>query len=316
MCSTSSCSRRDRPADLDGPRPAAAARRRDPLGQVGQADLGPVGEDRRPLDGVAQLAEVARPGVAGQRLAGLGREAGQPPAGLAGEEASRWSARSRMSARCAERGQRQLDHVEPVEQVLAERARGDRRLQVAVGRRDEPDVGRRGSSSRRPARTSAPGGTAGAWAGAAAGRSPTSSRNSVPPSAAATLPAASRTAPVKAPRAWPNRSLSSSSALRLGQLTVTNGPSAGGSRRGGRGPAPPCRCRSRPGSARRPRSGRPAGPGRGRAAPPGRRPRRSTSGTSARTRSSRSATRSRRPRTRATRSSTARTWAGVNGLGR
>ena len=155
------------------------------------------------------------------------REAGQAAAGLAGEEGEQVVGQvERRRSRSRSGGQGQLDDVEPVEQVLAERARGDRRLQVAVGRGDEPDVGRRGSWSRRPARTSAPGGTGGAWAGAAAGRSPTSSRKSVPPSAAATLPAASRTAPVNAPRTWPNRSLSSRSGLRLGQLTVTNGPSA------------------------------------------------------------------------------------------
>ena len=46
----------------------------------------------------------------------------------------------------------------------------------------------------------------------------------MPASAAATLPAASATAPVKAPFTWPKRSLCSSSLERLGQLTVTNGP--------------------------------------------------------------------------------------------
>ncbi len=57
----------------------------------------------------------------------------------------------------------------------------------------------------------------------ASGRSPISSRKSVPDSAAATFPRVSLTAPVNAPRAWPKSSLSSNSALRLGQLTVTNG---------------------------------------------------------------------------------------------
>src|SRR5947208_159823 len=62
------------------------------------------------------------------------------------------------------------------------------------------------------------------------GRSPISSRNSVPPAAAATLPSVSATAPVKAPRACPNSSLSSSSADRLGQFTVTKGAPARGLR--------------------------------------------------------------------------------------
>ena len=52
----------------------------------------------------------------------------------------------------------------------------------------------------------------------------------MPPSATATLPTVSRTAPVNAPRAWPNNSLSSNSPDRLGQWTVTNGPLARGLR--------------------------------------------------------------------------------------
>ncbi len=48
----------------------------------------------------------------------------------------------------------------------------------------------------------------------------------MPPSAAATFPSVVRTAPVNAPFAWPNSSLSSNSADRLGQWTVTNGPPA------------------------------------------------------------------------------------------
>ena len=51
------------------------------------------------------------------------------------------------------------------------------------------------------------------------------------PAAAATRPSVSRTAPVNAPLAWPNNSLSSSSADRRGQWTVTNGPAACGLRR-------------------------------------------------------------------------------------
>ena len=62
-----------------------------------------------------------------------------------------------------------------------------------------------------------------AWRGR--GRSPISSRNNVPPSAASTRPGWSRTAPVNAPLACPNSSLASSSSVSVGQLTVTNGRS-------------------------------------------------------------------------------------------
>src|ERR1044072_1925755 len=57
--------------------------------------------------------------------------------------------------------------------------------------------------------------------------SPTSSRNSVPPSASSNLPGRSATAPVKLPFMWPNSSLSINSPGIAGQLTSTNGPAAG-----------------------------------------------------------------------------------------
>ena len=56
--------------------------------------------------------------------------------------------------------------------------------------------------------------------------SPISSRNSVPPSASSNLPFLAVSAPVKAPRVWPNSSLSMSSSGMAAQLTSTNGPSA------------------------------------------------------------------------------------------
>ena len=58
--------------------------------------------------------------------------------------------------------------------------------------------------------------------------SPISSRNSVPPFAAAKRPMRSRSAPVNAPRTWPNSSLSSSSSGIAPQFTATNGRSARG----------------------------------------------------------------------------------------
>jgi hypothetical protein len=55
------------------------------------------------------------------------------------------------------------------------------------------------------------------------GSSPTSSRNSVPPSAASKTPIFDSTAPVNAPRTWPNSSLSNSVSTTAEQLIVTNG---------------------------------------------------------------------------------------------
>ena len=50
--------------------------------------------------------------------------------------------------------------------------------------------------------------------------SPTSSRNSVPPSASSNRPGRSDAAPVKDPRAWPNSSVSKRSSLSAAQLTA------------------------------------------------------------------------------------------------
>ena len=63
-----------------------------------------------------------------------------------------------------------------------------------------------------------------------AGKSPISSRKMVPPEAASNRPARAWCAPVKAPRTWPNSSLSKRASLRAAQLTLTYGPSRRGLR--------------------------------------------------------------------------------------
>src|SRR5207253_1898183 len=62
------------------------------------------------------------------------------------------------------------------------------------------------------------------------GRSAISSRRSVPPSASSKRPRLALTAPVKAPLAWPNSSLSMSCSGIAPQLTATKGRSARGER--------------------------------------------------------------------------------------
>ena len=80
--------------------------------------------------------------------------------------------------------------------------------------------------------------------------SPISSRKRVPRCATSSSPFLSAMAPVKAPFAWPNSSLSSSSRERPAQLMSTKASSARGAvARAASGRARPCRCRSRPGSA-------------------------------------------------------------------
>ncbi len=63
---------------------------------------------------------------------------------------------------------------------------------------------------------------------AAGGSSPISSRNSVPPSASSKRPGLDSTAPVKAPRSWPNSSDSTRVSGRAPQLILTKGAPARG----------------------------------------------------------------------------------------
>ena len=83
----------------------------------------------------------------------------------------------------------------------------------ALSSRSSPAGEQQGSSSRRSS-----------LGCSSSGSSPTSSRNRVPPRAAAIRPAWSCTVPVKAPRTCPNSSLSSRSAGRAAQFSGTHGP--------------------------------------------------------------------------------------------
>ena len=80
----------------------------------------------------------------------------------------------------------------------------------------------------------------------AGSRSPISSRNSVPRSAARMTPGNASTAPVNAPRRWPNSWLSTSSRGTAEQLNGTNGPRFDAAvRRESAARRLPCRCRFR-----------------------------------------------------------------------
>ena len=86
------------------------------------------------------------------------------------------------------------------------------------------------------------------------GSSPISSRNSVPPSASSMSPRLAVSAPVKAPRTWPNSSEPMRSRGSAPQSTTTNGPlRAATSAVDAPRRAAPCRCRSRPRAAPSPR---------------------------------------------------------------
>ena len=184
-----------------------------------------LGEHARALDDVLELADVAVPP---RRAAGSVRRAGvRPASGLphplrAVAHERRRQVRDVLAA-IAQRRQPQLDDVQAVEEIAAEAARRDLRAQVAVGRGDDR---RRPPASAAAIRRAAPRRSrarAAAWpAPTAAARRPrrgTACRRA----AASNTPGFDSTAPVNAPRTWPNSSLSNSVSTTAEQLIVTNG---------------------------------------------------------------------------------------------
>jgi len=83
----------------------------------GQNDVATT-QQARSLNGVSQLAHVARPRVGQKAIHGSRRQADGPTGVLAGEPPGQWQ---NVLAAFAERRDGQLDHVQPVEQVFAER---------------------------------------------------------------------------------------------------------------------------------------------------------------------------------------------------
>src|SRR6266852_1181134 len=112
--------------------------------QIGHLDLAFALEDGEPLDQVLQLAHVPRPGVPLERFDGARGEAQRLllPRVVPGEEVRR--EQGHVTAALAQRRQHQRHHVEAVEQVAPEGALLDLRLEVLVGRGDQPEVHRFG----------------------------------------------------------------------------------------------------------------------------------------------------------------------------
>ncbi len=104
----------------------------------GSRACAPAGPLARAFDGVLQLADVARPLVAGQEHLGLRREAERSaarPAAGAVQEVRRQE--PHVAAALAQRRHLDLDDVQPVVEVAPEAALGNQRLEVAVrGRHD------------------------------------------------------------------------------------------------------------------------------------------------------------------------------------
>src|SRR2546430_15415972 len=105
------------------------------------ADVAAVGKDDGTLDGVAQLAHVARPRIRNEVPLRIALDAGRgSPNGLS--DLTKEHVRELEDIFCAVAQGRQLDleDAEPVIQVLSEFAALHRGMEVAVCRRDHADV--------------------------------------------------------------------------------------------------------------------------------------------------------------------------------
>ena len=164
-----------RPSTATGrgrPAPGATGRgRRRPgwrisAGRSSQGQRRAVGEDHRPLDHVLQLADVPRPVVGDQGLDRLVVDVADRPADPLGVPAEEVHGQLEdVLLALAERRRPDRDHVEPVEQVLAEPARRGSGPPGPGGSPRRSGRRRRSSASCRPARTPSPGGPGAAWSG-------------------------------------------------------------------------------------------------------------------------------------------------------
>ena len=113
--------------------------------QVGGGDHVAVGEDRRALEGVGELADVAGPAGAVEQGARAGVEAqGATAERGAGPGEQALGERLDVLVALAQGRQHDREHGEAVEQVLAEAAGGDLGRQVSVGGGDPAHVGAQG----------------------------------------------------------------------------------------------------------------------------------------------------------------------------
>ena len=184
-------------------------------------------ERGQPAHQVLQLAHVARPAIA---LAA----APSPPASsvLSGSPSPRRRARKWRDQRrnvvepLAQRRQADRHDVEAVEQILAEQALADQLAQVAVGGGDDADIGadRRAPADRGELALLQHAQQPGLRLERHVADLVEEQRAALRPARSARPRAGS--APVKAPRSWPNSSLSISSRGIAAMLMATNGPAA------------------------------------------------------------------------------------------
>ena len=185
-----------------------------------------VGQHHGALEHVLELADVAR--------------ASDSPTDSAAPPATPWPRAAPAAARpleevrdqvrqvvdtLAQRGQAQPHALQAVEEVGAELALGDQPIEVLVGGGDRRARPRRSAVPAHALDLALLERAQDLGLHARSGMSPISSRKSVPSRASSKRPGLARTAPVNAPRSWPNSSDSSRPSGIAAQFTGTNGPS-------------------------------------------------------------------------------------------
>src|SRR5260221_10007306 len=123
------------------PRGATSASDADGLGNVVQPEDGRPSQENHALERVLELAHVAGPIVAQEPGARLGCEPPDGPPMLRGELGEKVIDEQRdVSLALAERRHLHGHDAQPVEKVFSESSRRDHLAEVAVRRRDQPDV--------------------------------------------------------------------------------------------------------------------------------------------------------------------------------
>src|SRR4030095_5327446 len=92
-------------------------------------------------DGIAELADVARPLVLLEEVRGGGRQAADPLPELPGEAIDEGGRQNQdVPLALAQPGQANRHHLQPIEEILAELPGTDRLVEIAMRGGDHPDV--------------------------------------------------------------------------------------------------------------------------------------------------------------------------------
>ena len=180
-------------------------------------------ENHGSLDDVLKLSHVAGPRIGPQRLQRRrARRSGSASLAACAYRCVKYRTKSGMSSVRSRSGwQGNRKGAQPVIEIGTEPPRLDGLLQIPVAGGNHPDI--HGIVWGPPTRSNSPSWrTRRSFGCSSRGRSPISSRKSVPPWASSNRPCRRVSAPVKAPFSCPNSSLSIRPAGRAAQLTLTS----------------------------------------------------------------------------------------------